>query len=245
MKLEEFFEEIKNAKKRLDPTNIPLYRGHSQETFKLLPTLQRACITNPNLNTLKLENILFYDFKSLVGPRVKFGNSWEQLYEMRHEGVPTRLLDWTETLGTALYFALESGDCFKPHIWILNPNSLNKDNSKFGTSLINPDVDLEEYSKTYAEKVNKVEINIHDLPIALYPIRSNDRILAQRGFFTIHGMNDMEMEVTCQKHLQKVEIPEHLIDSIRDLLKSFGFNKYSVYPDLKGLSEYLKDLYEY
>lgn len=34
-------------------------------------------------------------------------NSWETLAEMQHSGIPTRLLDWSETLSSALFFALK------------------------------------------------------------------------------------------------------------------------------------------
>ena len=37
-----------------------------------------------------------------------YGCSWEALAEMQHYHVPTRLLDWTESLAVALYFALEN-----------------------------------------------------------------------------------------------------------------------------------------
>jgi hypothetical protein len=60
------------------------------------------------LNRIKLlptgEREAFIEYCARSGRQES--NSWEVLAEMQHHGIPTRLLDWTETLSAALFFAL-------------------------------------------------------------------------------------------------------------------------------------------
>ncbi len=244
--LDDFFEainEVLNSSKFKD-CSLPVYRGHSKESHELLPTLIRDYQkTNKDLWTF--ENNLYGDFCSLVGPRVKFESSWETLFAMRHEGIPTRLLDWTENIGTALFFAFDSYTVNKPHIWILNPYALNKKNDKIKDTLLNPEEDMKLYHETYANKCINDSVEIDEWPLAIYPRRTNERMFAQRGLFTIHGSNNQKMEDTCHDCLEKIEIPIELSDKLRNLLRQFGINKYSVYPDFKGLADYLKVIYQY
>lgn len=245
MSLDDFFELINKEleSSKFSDCNYPVFRGHSNYSYELLPTILRD-FSKSRKDLWTFENNLYCDFRSLVGPRVKFQNSWQTLFAMRHEGIPTRLLDWTENIGTALFFALDSKSLERPHIWILNPFNLNQ-KSLNDSSLLNPEEDLEDYHKTYAQKCFDDTIRLKELPFAVYPNRTNDRLFAQRGLFTIHGIDNQKMEITCFDSLAKVDIPDILIDKLKKLLKQFGINKYSVYPDFKGLSDHLKDYYNY
>lgn len=248
MSLDTFFEKINTIleQPKFSDCISPVYRGHSKKHYELIPTLIRE-YNKTGQKIEVLENSLYCDFRSLVGPKITFNNSWQILFAMRHEGIPTRLLDWTENLGTALFFALNSENMEEPHIWILNPFKLNElsPDQKIRKGLINPEEDLDEYHSTYASVYNNSTIKVNETPFALYPNRTNDRMFAQRGIFTIHGSDERKMEILCSDCIEKIEIPVDIIEKLKSLLLNFGINRYSVYPDLKGLADYLKEYYRY
>jgi hypothetical protein len=242
--LDQFFENIaKVLQSKFDDCQYPVYRGHSDGSYNLVLTLLRD-YSKTGKDVWTLENNLYNDFRALVGPRVQFSSSWETVFAMRHEGIPTRLLDWTENIGTAIFFALDAKTVSNPHIWILDPYKLNDRNSSFKAALVNPEEDLLEYHKSYADYCNN-PFACHDLPIAVYPRRSNERIFAQRGLFTIHGKDERSLDALSPGCLERIDLTVELIPKLRDVLGQFGINKYSVYPDFKGLGDYLKDQYKY
>ena len=77
-------------------------------------------------------------------------------------------------------------------------------------------------------------------PIAIEPIFINDRMLAQRGMFTVHHDDIKPLETEFPQAVQKVVIPSSLVDAALDFLKLTNINEYSVFPDLAGIAGYLK-----
>ncbi|MCG9650845.1 FRG domain-containing protein [Vibrio brasiliensis] len=238
MSIEKLFEELQNSSEELQSDTI-WYRGHSESSFKLLPTAYRS---QESFNELAL----FYDYKSHVAS-INGANKddWDIILDMQHYGLPTRLLDWTSSVGTALYFALRSNPT-NPCIWIIDPFELSRRSTSeatiFDTSVIVPS------NPTANKNLDLFNImsgqSAYELPFSIQPPHGNRRISAQRGMFTVHTGDTRSIEEQVPEILRKVEIPVESIDLLQSYLSLMGVDDYSMFPDHYGLSEFLKKKYE-
>jgi hypothetical protein len=98
------------------------YRGQGRLTWPLKPTISRIA------GGLSAESPLITRFKqdalALIAERP--ANEWEWLFVMRHHGVPTRLMDWSESPLVGLYFAVKEHLKSDGVVWNLLPIELNR-----------------------------------------------------------------------------------------------------------------------
>ena len=247
------------------------FRGQPDARWPLLPSLYRHKRfaeldgrrkgRQPALDDFcwQLESDLFFEFKARAREaHSESFSSWDVLFTMQHHGVPTRLLDWTETLGVALYFAVTetpSTQDAQRCIWMLNPFHLNAqtwehDISDGNADLIDPknlgwDPAKREYY-TYDEILTEDGRFDFELPTAVYPELKNNRIQAQRGSFTIWGDGYASLDAlyppgeTGQDVLRRVVIDEAAIADANHFLALAGIDQHLLFPDLGGLSSWLR-----
>ena len=175
--------------------------------------------------------------------------SWEILAEMRHHGVPTRLLDWTDRLDIALYFALEKyakrdadsarGSRPVPSVWILNPYELSRTVSKRNSIWdIARESRYDYYQTLLVGRTWEFDI---PLPIDL-PARI-DRIRFQRGYFIVFGNRKEPLENQLKGNsrcLSRVDIDRDAALFCADYLRRVQrLTEFEVFRDLDSLGREL------
>lgn len=216
------------------------YRGQAKKEWPLKPSYIR-------LNTPPSESTLLKRFKQnaamLLDREPKSSFDW--LFLMQHHGVPTRLLDWSESALVALYFALSSHINHPDSdaaVWSLRPCELNKN-----ASISDPheeffipsfeDEELENYKIESLAGRQRVKL----FPVATIATRNNSRIQAQLGVFTIHHSDHIGIEeIGDQRHVIKYIIPSNQRVIMLKQLSLLGFSKFTMFPELASIGDNIK-----
>lgn len=232
-----------------------MYRGQKNAEWHLQCSLVRNAskwlpkCTLDNLRTLEAD--IYYHFLTRMSRAIGPDHSgWDYLYHMQHHDLPTRLLDWSISAAHALWFAVQTSagndandgaDQPSPALWVLNGARLNKLSWEY-EDLVDPEY-LVKGDCTYKDYVaNSYEFEF-DMPVAVTPIPVNDRMVAQRGHFTIFG-NDIEpLDLQAPTCVEKVVLTATCVDEVREMLTFFDVNEYSMRPDVTGLERYLRGIY--
>jgi FRG domain len=252
----ELRQKVDDARRTLGQQNDEevWFRGVSSDKHKLMPSLLR-CLEKLNQeatpqNVRSLETALFFEF--LARARTGDGltlDHWDVLFLMQHYRAPTRLLDWTEVLHVALYFAVAyptPGGEDIPRLYIMNPYAWNE-------KLVNGQRDLfwpryfsydedDDYFWEYGEILTE-DVLDWKLPVALYPPQRDARLSAQRGYFTIHGYDPRPLDEIAPKLIVAIDLTQNAVKEVKTELEHSGINEFALFPDLEGLSRYLKKKY--
>lgn len=197
-------------------TSIYNFRGQSNKDWKLIPKAGRPPFEE------KDDKMLFMHWKRRATAYLKRDNydEWELLAIAQHNGIPTRLLDWTHNPLVAAFFA-----CME---------NFETDGAIFAYK-----------STTYIETKSKDPFDFPNGTIKFFmPTASSDRIMNQLGYFTLHSQPTKELtEKIGNTVLEKIIIPHGIKKEIIFALNQFGVNSLSLFPDLDGLTKHLTWFY--
>lgn len=217
------------------------FRGVADSAYGLEPSIFRRDV-NP-----AIEKDLYNKFKVRALPFLQTipNDYWEWLFYMQHFGVPTRLLDWSESALISLAFAVifreEKHNGKDAVIWCIEPTKLNRDYVKgFKPTELIPNIT--DPSVQGVQKYSDPDIPI-DYPVAIYGPQNHDRIVAQKGVFTLFPFKDrfkIEDLETSHNFLAKLTIRSADIDRIKAQLITLGITETLVYPGLDYLAAEIK-----
>jgi hypothetical protein len=214
----------------------PFYRGHANASWRLIPRLGRTPRQKWGSTIGNLESRLYGKFLVRGAADVPAGaDSWDILILMQHYGVPTRLLDWTQSFGVALYFAMHdaaaAADCA---VWVLDPHALNKSGGK--VSLLRLDRD---FPDGYEPLKQATKSGDSPPAYAVYAPRFDRRMQSQQAMFTLHLEMGSALEDVAPKCVRKLTIPPSAHGEARRFLRDAGIDYHVLFPDLQGLARQL------
>ena len=224
----------KEAIQALGNNKVTWWRGQTCCDWDLQPQLYLH-------NLQYLESSIFGDFRNKAPVRYQGCPGKEDIPEwlflMRHYGLPTRLLDWTTSLLTGLFFAVqENGEQEKDGaLWALDPEALTQiTTAKKGIYPPQSPKVMNFCRDIIGVPGNKSQMGA----TPTCGIQSDLRHLAQDSMFTIHAdstpINQAEKYDPC---LLKFSIPDIAKESLRAELALLGISKEKLFPDLSTLAQ--------
>ena len=205
------------------------FRGQSCASWGLIPSVHRAYdqVGEHNLSahfrlSAQTRHVRTPDWSDLAG--------WISL--MQHFGLPTRLLDWTSSPLTALFFALEAGTD-DAAVWGLVPTSLNVA-SNSGPAEI--------YTLTGPEAMSLLLAGLERGPRVdrIMAVMGQDidlRMTLQQGAFTLHGSDfPLNDRPDANMYLAKFVIPYAARARLKEELYFLGIRRSCLFPDLTNLA---------
>jgi hypothetical protein len=243
--ISKYIDEIKKATAHwYRPTGLnPWFRGQSDGSKPPRPSVFRKSRKEQDLTTFFIQRAAMYTNKLL--PR----SSAQWLSLMQHVGLPTRLLDWTESALAALYFAVAPEEDHDGAVWLLDPIELNK-----LSNIVNlPSSDSDPVKRSYELAFGgNSPSNPPNFPIAVSPTHVHIRMAVQRGRFTIHGEDQRSFVEQFKNHpfsddgrLVKLIIQSAARKGIKQDLDLLGINHATLFPDLDGLAKELTETFTY
>lgn len=246
-KLHELLEHIEKSLEASAGTRW--FRGSSSfERHSLMPSLMRhPDIVAGQADPLVMEERLSTRLKQTSPPFLlhKPDSAYDWLFLAQHFGVPTRLLDWTENPFIALYFALSSNSTDTPVVWAFDPLLWDKKSLNSPNLPRIPDP-ADTTAKNFLDNLkDPLAPRVHS--IAIHSMHTNPRVVAQRGTFTVFGLDQTPMEkmAFAKDCLTSFLIEPSVKQELHQKLLSVGYTHSVVYPDLSGLGIEIKTSFGY
>ena len=235
-----------------------IFRGHENADWRLEPSLHRSmkgddAATPSAPEMLKVEAYLLGQFCAVAPthlPAATFSTTraafdWWPI--MRHYGVPTRILDWTDSIYVAAYFAVSRLPKCDGAIYVLHPHTLGEAMRAV-------------HGKEAADLPKSDMFRDPDAPHAVYVFGRTtavpERISIQQGCFMVcrNVAGDLENILATEvpkvgnpatERLRKLRIPAPSKPRFMTHLRAMNVTARSLFPGLDGMGRHLDETIRY
>ena len=168
---------------------------------------------------------------------------WEWLFVMQHYGVPTRLLDWTESPLVGLYFSVNEHPRDEGVLWALLPVELNRLGNIPTHSGDLPAFDEDPFLRSYLPSVLAGESQSEMKTVAFIAPRNTERSQAQHTVFTITHRDLTPMEdLGSHKHVWRYLIPARAKKTVLEELQRLSITRLTLFPELPNVGNYAREI---
>ena len=226
-----------------------LYRGMPDSTYRMVTSLSRCCKgMQKTLEPAILNNFAKYAVRedSTIKESV-----WHLMITGQHNGLPTRLLDWSHSSLVALHFAmteenLEEMDKHECVVWRIDMNEqINHLPEKYRLAVGREQTTLfsVEMLSKLAQSLDQYDEDMGDHSMVIIePPSTNNRIIMQYSFFSVIPTDMKDIEIFLNDHTRntvKYVIDRKLRWRVRDMLDSLNISERMLFPGLDGLSKWI------
>ena len=214
-----------------------IYRGMAEQSWDLIPSLNRVCGHDLSLETQVFRSFRKYGYAELA----EYSGFWKLLPVAQHHGLPTRLLDWTYSPLVAAHFATEDTSCYDRDgvIWCLDVTDFRK---FMPAPLVRKLADTGSNIFT----VGMLEKVIPDFDKMREPSSMIDRIANQYALFSVVSDPSVLLsDILKTQHIpcRKIVIPKETKLEIRDKLDYINISERMIYPGLDGVCRWITRRY--
>ena len=226
-----------------------LYRGMPDSSYRMVTSLSRCCKgLQKTLEPAILNNFAKYAVRE---DEMVMHNVWLQMITGQHNGLPTRLLDWSHSSLVALHFAMteenlaemDRHDCA---VWRIDMNEqINHLPEKYRLA-----IGREQTTLFSVEMLTKITDSLYQYDedmgdhsmVIIEPPSTNNRIIMQYSFFSAIPSGMANIETFLNDHTNntvKYIIDRKLRWRVRDMLDSLNISERLFFPGLDDLSKWI------
>ncbi|HHV42890.1 MAG TPA: FRG domain-containing protein [Clostridiaceae bacterium] len=250
-----------------------VFRGISRKV-EYNPIIQRYFMNGKTHDLVKYECQMLYDFYQKWNQKsfISSENILELIANAQHYGIPTRLVDWTRDPFVALYFAINNNASPENDYYSLVYTTLDE-HTVLDTLFMaltwedltkSPDIlnNYQRFLQTIGDRGNlKKIVNKRNKDLASINVKSgshynnnglifynaplsNDRILAQKGLFSIPTSLEKGQaaeEIITNTKITKIKLTKDDRNELLEYLENMNYSREYLFPDLQNLCRYIVD----